>query len=124
MDTQANAGGAEVLLVIRAKNRDAVVCFDPWALHGAALSQQPTQFESLLASAQQAQARGDFEAAADSYRKAVALHPEIAELQTNLGLMCYQTARDQQALAAFLQAVRLKPGLFVPNLFLGSSISN
>jgi tetratricopeptide (TPR) repeat protein len=62
---------------------------------------------------------GDFEAAADSYRKAVALHPEIAELQTNLGLMCYQTARDQQALAAFLQAIRLKPGLFVPNLFLG-----
>jgi len=90
-----------------------------WALPEVALSQQPTQFDSLLAAAQQAQARGDFEAAADSYRKAVALHPEIAELQTNLGLMCYQTAKDQRALAAFLQAIRLKPGLFVPNLFLG-----
>jgi tetratricopeptide (TPR) repeat protein len=97
----------------------AVVCLILGALPGVALSQQPTQFDSLLAAAQQAQARGDFEAAADSYRKAVALHPEIAELQTNLGLMCYQTAKDQQALAAFLQAIRLKPGLFVPNLFLG-----
>jgi tetratricopeptide (TPR) repeat protein len=96
-----------------------VCCSIPIALDGSTFSQQPSKFESLLASAQQAQARGDFEAAADSYRKAVALHPEIAELQTNLGLMCYQTARDQQALAAFLQAIRLKPGLFVPNLFLG-----
>jgi len=96
-----------------------VCCLIPIALDGFAFSQQPSEYESLLASAQQAQARGDFEAAADSYRKAVALHPEIAELQTNLGLMCYQTAKDQQALAAFLQAIRLKPGLFVPNLFLG-----
>jgi tetratricopeptide (TPR) repeat protein len=82
-------------------------------------SQEPTQLESLLASAQQAQARGDFEAAADSYRKAVALQPEFAELRTNLGLMYYQTGKDQQALASFLQAIRLKPNLFVPNLFLG-----
>ena len=96
-----------------------VCCSISIALDGPAFSQQASKFESLLASAQQAQARGDFEAAADSYRKAVALHPEIAELQTNLGLMCYQTARDQQALAAFLRAIRLKPGLFVPNLFLG-----
>jgi predicted Zn-dependent protease len=96
-----------------------VCCSIPIALDGFVFSQQTSEFESLLASAQQAQARGDFEAAADSYRKAVALRPEIAELQTNLGLMCYQTAKDQQALAAFLRAIRLKPGLFVPNLFLG-----
>ncbi len=94
-------------------------CSVLWALSGTAFSQEPTEFESLLAAARQAQAGGDFEAAADSYRKAVALHPEIAELRANLGLMCYQTAKDQQAVAAFLQAIRLKPGLFVPNLFLG-----
>ena len=93
---------------------------DLLALDGPAFSQQPSKFESLLASAQQAQARRDFEAAADTYRKAVTLHPEIAELQTNLGLMCYQTGkRSNKPLAAFLQAIRLKPGLFVPNLFLG-----
>jgi tetratricopeptide (TPR) repeat protein len=89
------------------------------ALNGVAISQQPSEFESLLASAQQAQARGDFEAAAKYYRRAVSLQPEGAELRTNLGLMYYQTGKDQQAIASFLQAIHLKPSLYVPNLFLG-----
>ena len=89
------------------------------ALNAVSFSQQPSDFESFLASAQQAQARGDFEAAAGFYRKAASVQPEIAELQANLGLMYYQTGKDQQAIAAFLQAIRLKPNLFVPNLFLG-----
>lgn len=33
--------------------------------------------------------------------------------------MYYQTGKDEQAIEAFRQAIRLKPGLFVPNLFLG-----
>ena len=33
--------------------------------------------------------------------------------------MYYQLGKDQQAIDAFSQAIRLKPGLFVPNLFLG-----
>jgi tetratricopeptide (TPR) repeat protein len=86
---------------------------------GAASAQQPSQFETLLASAQQAQARGDFQSAAGFYRKAIAIHPEIGELKANLGLMYYQTGKDQQAINAFLQAIRLKPRLFVPNFFLG-----
>jgi tetratricopeptide (TPR) repeat protein len=86
---------------------------------GAASAQQPGPFESLLAAAQRAQARSDFQAAAESYRQAVRLHPEIPELRANLGLMYYQTGKDEQAIGAFQQAIRLKPGLFVPNLFLG-----
>ena len=81
--------------------------------------QESEQFESLLASAQQAQARGDFEAAAEFYRKAVSIRPDVAELQANLGLMYYQSGKDEQAIEAFRQAIRLKPGLFVPNLFFG-----
>ncbi len=57
--------------------------------------------------------------AARFYQQAVNLHPEIPELQANLGLMYYQTGKDQHAIDAFGQAIRLKPGLFVPNLFLG-----
>ena len=94
-------------------------CSIVYLLLGVAFSQQTPDFDSLLASAQQAQARGDFKAAADSYQRAVALRPEIAELQANLGLMYYQTGEDQQAITAFRQAIRLKPSLFVPNLFLG-----
>lgn len=86
---------------------------------GWLLSQQPDAFESLLASAQQAQARSDFESAAEFYKRAVALHPEIPELKANLGLMYYQTGKNEQAADAFQQALRLKPSLFVPNLFLG-----
>ncbi len=86
---------------------------------GQASAQESAQFESLLASAQQAQARGDFEAAAEFYRKAVSFRPEMAELRANLGLMYYQTGKDEQAIEAFRQAIRLKPRLFVPNLFLG-----
>jgi tetratricopeptide (TPR) repeat protein len=93
----------------------SIVCF----LAGRAFSQQPDVFESLLASAQQAQARGDFESAAQFYRKATSVRPEMAELQANLGLMYYQTGKDQQAIGAFQRAIRLKPRLFVPNLFLG-----
>ena len=122
MDAEADAGSAQALLVIRVRSNQGCCCcllFDVCVLPGVAFSQEPTPFESLLASAQQAQARGDFEAAAEFYRKAVGLHPEIPELQANLGLMYYQTGKDQQAIDAFSQAIRLKPGLFVPNLFLG-----
>ncbi len=93
----------------------SIVCF----LLGVAYPQRPPEYESLLASAQQAQARGDFEAAAEFYRKAVGIHPEVPELRANLGLMYYQAGKDQLAIGAFRQAIRLKPGLFVPNLFLG-----
>ena len=88
-------------------------------LPGIASPQQPDPLESLLASARDAQARSDFQAAAEFYRQAASLDPENAELRTNLGLMYYQTGKDQQAIEAFSQAIRLKPGLFVPNLFLG-----
>lgn len=91
----------------------------PCALLGTAFAQQPADFDSLLASAQQAQARGDFVSAAGFYRQASALHPEIPELKANLGLMYYQTNKDTEAVEAFQQAIRLKPELFVPNFFLG-----
>ena len=96
-----------------------VRCSIVYILLGVAFSQQTQDFDFLLASAQKAQARGDFKAAAEFYQRAVAFRPEIAELQANLGLMYYQTGKDQQATTAFRQAIRLKPGLFAPNLFLG-----
>ena len=88
-------------------------------LADVAVPQSQASFEMLLASAQQAQARGDFSTAAEFYRQAVAIHPEIAELKANLGLMYYQTGKDDEAVEAFRQAIRLKPQLFAPNLFLG-----
>jgi tetratricopeptide (TPR) repeat protein len=104
---------------VRAIRTSGVCCSIICVLLGVAFAQQTPDFESLLASAQQAQVRSDFQTAAEFYRQAVDLHPEIAELQANLGLMYYQTGNDQQAAEAFRKAIRLKPALFVPNLFLG-----
>ena len=105
---------------MRKLSRAVVVCCLTFSvLLGLAFSQAPEQFESLLASAQQAQARSDFQSAAEFYRQALSLHPEIAELRANLGLMYYQTGKDEKAIGAFREAIRLKPALFVPNLFLG-----
>lgn len=105
---------------MRSARRLAVICWLVVSVTAAvAFSQQPRDLEDLLASARKAQTERDFEAAAEYYRKAVALQPEIAELRTNLGLMYYQTGKDQQAIDALLQAIRLKPELSVPNLFLG-----
>ena len=97
-------------------------CLTCSVLPGPAFSQGPTQFESLLASAQQAQARGDFESAAEFYRKAVAAHPEIPELKANLGLMYYQTGKNQKAIEAFNQAVRLKPSYAEAHYNLGLAL--
>jgi len=78
--------------------RTVVVCCSIFiALNGAVFSQQPSEFESLLASAQQAQAKGDFEAATDFYKKAVSFQPKVAELRANLGLMYYQTGQAAEA---------------------------
>lgn len=77
------------------------------------------RFESLLAEAHNAQARSDFRGAAASYRQAVAIHPDIAELWSNLGLMQHQSGEYSQAVEAFRTALRLNQALFVPNLFLG-----
>ena len=57
--------------------------------------------------------------AAKFYQQAVNLHPEMPELQANLGLMYYQTGKDKEAIEAFHHAARLKPGMLVPHLFLG-----
>jgi tetratricopeptide (TPR) repeat protein len=88
-------------------------------LPGVASPQQSDPFESLLVSAQDAQAKRDFSSAAKFYQQAVNLRPEMPELQANLGLMYYQLGKDKEAIEAFHHAARLKPGMLVPHLFLG-----
>jgi predicted Zn-dependent protease len=77
------------------------------------------KLQSYLAAAQQAAARKDFSSAADSYKQAVELSPRTAELWTNLGLMYHQTSNFPEAIKSFTEAARLKPTLYVPELFLG-----
>lgn len=86
---------------------------------GVGQQEQTDEFASLVAAAQQAQAGKDYAAAADAYKKAAKLRPDIPELWANLGLMQNATASYPEAIESFRKATRLKPGLYVPNLFLG-----
>jgi tetratricopeptide (TPR) repeat protein len=86
---------------------------------GAGQQEQNPTLESLLSSAQQAQAGNDYKAAATAYMQAVKIRPDVPELWANLGLMEHETENYTDAIASFQQAHKLKPSLYVPNLFLG-----
>lgn len=85
----------------------------------AACCQSNNLFDSQVQLARDAQARGDFVAAASYYRSAVALRPNLPELWSNLGLMQDVTGNYKEAIVSFQKAEHLKPELYVPNLFLG-----
>ncbi|WP_158749756.1 tetratricopeptide repeat protein [Acidobacterium sp. S8] len=86
---------------------------------GIGQQSQNTTLESLLAEAQKAQAGSDYAAAANEYKQAVKIRPDIPELWANLGLMEHETGDYPEAIRSFQQARKLKPTLYVPNLFLG-----
>jgi tetratricopeptide (TPR) repeat protein len=75
--------------------------------------------EELSSLAEAAQQRGDYSAAAKAYQALVERRPEIAELWANLGLMQEFLGNYAEADHALQVALRKKPGLYVPNLFLG-----
>ena len=82
--------------------------------------QQPAStLDSLLETAQKAQAANDYATAANAYKQAVRLQPNMAELWANLGLMEQELGDTLQAVSSFQHANRLNPSLYVPNLFLG-----
>jgi tetratricopeptide (TPR) repeat protein len=84
------------------------------------IAEAPAQtVQSLLAEARDAQSRRDFNAAAESYRKAIELDPSVPELWANLGLMYHELAKRDEAIQTFKKAIRLDPSLFVPQLFVG-----
>ncbi len=80
---------------------------------------KPNSFDDFLLAARQAQSKNDYAAAADYYRRAVLLRGDIPELWANLGLMQDANGSYSDAVASFLNAERLRPSLYVPNLFLG-----
>src|ERR1043165_8874449 len=54
-------------------------------------------------------ALGDFQAAESALRRETELHPESANAQNTLGVALVRQAKHEQALAAFLAALRIEP---------------
>jgi tetratricopeptide (TPR) repeat protein len=77
------------------------------------------KYAAVVSAAQDAMSSRDFKAAAADYQQAVKMHPESAEMWANLGLMEHEAGEYGAAIKSFQQAIRLKPGLYVPNLFTG-----
>jgi tetratricopeptide (TPR) repeat protein len=77
------------------------------------------KIDSVLAEAQQAQATGDYAAAANDYQQAVRIEPNMPQLWANLGLMQHECGDITGAIDSFQHARRLDPSLYVPNLFIG-----
>jgi len=80
------------------------------------------QTAELLREAVAAQKRGDYERAAEVYRRALELAPGRARLRSNLGLMLYLQGKDQEALGQFRQALRDEPNLTAAHLFTGLAL--
>lgn len=97
----------------------AVLCLLIGSVSGSGQQDPSSQLSTLLAAAQQAQTAGNFQAAAEDYRKAIQIRQDIPELWANLGLMQHQAGDLSAAIHSFEAAIRLKPSLYVPNLFLG-----
>ena len=77
------------------------------------------KYAAVVSAAQDAMSRRDFKAAAEDYQQAVKMHPESAEMWANLGLMEHEAGEYGEAIKSFHEAIRLKPGLYVPHLFTG-----
>ncbi len=77
------------------------------------------RLEDLSSRAHEAQSRGDYRSAARRYREILNLRPDLAEVRANLGLMQHLLGEYDEAIRTFEETIRQKPGLLVPNLFLG-----
>lgn len=73
------------------------------------LRAEPDHLEALYLLGAIYSMQGRWEAATACYARAVALAPELAVLQMNLGVTLMETGRTVEALAAFDRAVHLKP---------------
>jgi tetratricopeptide (TPR) repeat protein len=88
-------------------------------LFGFGQQDAAAKYAAVVSAAQDAMSRHDFKTAAEDYQQAVKMHPESAEMWANLGLMEHEAGEYGAAIKSFQQAIRLKPGLYVPNLFTG-----
>jgi tetratricopeptide (TPR) repeat protein len=75
--------------------------------------------EELLLRAQKAGREGDYQTAAANYRAFLKAHPGEPEILANLGLMEFMEGQYRDAKQSLESALRMRPDLLAPNLFLG-----
>jgi tetratricopeptide (TPR) repeat protein len=77
------------------------------------------RLEKLASEAQEAQRARDYRRAAGCFEEILKLEPGFPEMRANLGLMHHLLGEYPDAIQDFKTALKQKPNLFAPNLFLG-----
>jgi len=77
---------------------------------------------NILGVTQEAQKK--FKEAADSYRNALKIQPQFAEMHFNLGSVLYQLGDNQSAIQHYQKAIQIKPDLVVAYFNLGIAYQN
>lgn len=80
---------------------------------------QDDELLTLYSQAREAQIAGDYETATEKYQRIATLRPDMAEVQSNLGILHYQQKKFSGASIHFRKAIELKPSLEAPYFFLG-----
>src|SRR5689334_12567383 len=83
---------------------------------GTAQDALDQEVERHFQAAKDAESSRDYQKAIAEYQAVIKQRPEIAEVHTNLGLVYYLQRMDSQAIAAFRQALQLKPSMIGANL--------
>ncbi|MBB5060689.1 tetratricopeptide (TPR) repeat protein [Granulicella aggregans] len=91
------------------------------ALCACPLRGQAQGLDGLLEKARAAQSSGKYAEAAVIYARSTALAPATPELWSNRGVMEYLAGEIDPSIVSLKHALRLKPGLYVPMLFLGKA---
>jgi len=92
-------------------------------LHAQSSTDAQSRLEMLATEAQKAQNDHDYRTAAKCYEEILTLRPRLPEALVDLGLMHHLLGEHAKAIHDFEAALRQKPDLFVPNLFLGLELS-
>ena len=82
---------------------------------------EPAGLEALVALAKREHAAGRLAAAAEAYRRIIALRPDIAEAYNNLGNVLKDQGKRDEAVANFRRAATLKPSLVAAHMNLGAA---
>jgi tetratricopeptide (TPR) repeat protein len=82
---------------------------------------QAQDLDELLEKARAAQSSSKYAEAAAIYARSTSLAPATPELWSNRGVMEYLAGEADLSIPSLKHALRLKPGLYVPMLFLGKA---
>ena len=85
----------------------------------ASVTAQDDVLFKLYSAARDSEAAGNYQLAAQQYKRIVELRPDMAEAHANLGNLYYVQGLWDQAASSFKKAIRLKSSLAAPHFLLG-----